>query len=459
MNKLLKQQWIQRGILAAVVLGVLGYFLWMRGWEMATFMEKSELHTQQGIIPIQSETLDSGAKIAIVPMNALPMVDVLIWFDAGSSRDGEQWGMSNLAARLMGEDTTLLNAQQIHATFESVGAQFDATSSRDVFSVHLRTLSDSKALDTSTQLLETVLHDTTFKPDSVARAKSQVLASIQSKADSAAQNTVDAFYMKAYATHPYAHPLTGVSQTVSPITPEQLNAFYRQNMTQSRATVVIVGDITPRAGVKLAKRLLTALPVGTPAQTLPAPVLQAKSTDTIAFPSTQTHLMFGLPTLQKGNPDFYAMTVGNYILGGSFTSRLFQNVREKEGLAYNVSSQLITLRVPGPFMIYLQTRETEAPKALDIASQSLRDYMTAGPTDEELNAAKQNIDGTFLLSLSGNGAIASHVATLAFYGLPWNYTDEFQARIKAVTKEDVLAAFQKYIQPDHFTQIVLGNGK
>lgn len=459
MNTRSKQQWIQRSILAVVVLCVVGYFIIMRGWEMSTFIEKSELHTQKGMIPIQSETLDNGAKIAVVPLKELPMLDILIWFDAGSARDGEQWGISNLTARLLGENTALLNAQQIHAALESVGAQFDASSSRDVFSIHLRTLSDSKALNTSTDMLETLLKETVFKPETVAREKSRVLADIQSKTDSPNQTTADAFFMKSYGTHPYAHPLTGVAQTVSPLTAEHLAAFYQQNMVQSRASVVIAGDISPRAGAKLAKRLLAALPVGTPAMALAPPVLQAQSSDKIPFPSSQTHLMFGLPAIEKGNPDFYAMTLGNYILGGSFTSRLFQAVREKEGLAYNVSSQLSTLRVAGPFMIYLQTRSSEAAKALEISRTTLATYMSVGPTNDEITAAKKNIDGTFLLSLSSNAAIAGHVATLAFYGLPWDYTDQFQTRINAVTKEEVIAAFQKYIHPNHFTEIVLGNDK
>lgn len=457
MNLRSNQPWIQRSILAVVVLCVVGYFMMMRGWEMSTFTKQSALRTQKGMIPIQSEKLDNGATIAVVPLTELPMVDVLIWVDAGSARDGEQWGISHLTARLMGEDTTLLNAQNIHDTLESVGAQFDASSSRDIFSLHLRTLSENSALETSTQMLETLLKETAFKPESVAREKSRVLAGIQSKADSPSQTTADAFFMKAYSSHPYAHPLTGVTQTVSSLTPEQLTAFYQQNIVQSRATIVIVGDITPRDGAKLAKRLLAALPIGTPAMPLPTPALSATSSDNIHFPSTQTHLMFGLPALEKGSPDFYAMTLGNYILGGSFTSRLFQAVREKEGLAYNVSSQLTTLRVPGPFLIYLQTRGNEAQKALDIARATLTSYMSTGPTEDELKAAKENIDGTFLLSLSSNAAIASHVATLAFYGLPWDYTDQFQAKMNAVTKEEILTAFQKHIQPDHFTQIVLGN--
>jgi len=451
-----KQQWIQYGILGFVVLCVVAYFVMMRGWEVSAF-SKAELKTQHGMIPIHSEKLENGATIAIVPLKELPMVDVLLWFDAGSARDGAQWGVSHLTARLLGEDTTTLNAQKIHDGFESVGAQFDANSSRDVFAIHLRTLSDGSALDPSTQMLETLLRETAFKPDSVAREKSRVLADIQSKLDSPGQTTSDNFFMKVYGDHPYAHPVTGVAQTVTPLTADNLQTFYQQQIVQSHATVVIVGDISPRDGLKLAKRLLTALPVGTPAMQLAQPVLPAQSTYKITFPSTQTHLMFGLPALEKGNPDFYSMTLGNNILGGPFTSHLFETVREKEGLAYNVSSQLLSMRVPGPFYVYLQTRTSEAVKALELSRTTLTNFMTTGPTDAELAAAKQNVNGTFLLSLSGNAAIANHVATLGFYGLPWDYADQFQAKINAVKREDVIAAFQKYIHPDHLTEIVLGN--
>ncbi len=453
------KKWMQWGILGAVIIGAFAYLFLIRGWEISALMKQASLRTENGMIPIYTAKEDNGATIAVVPMKELPMIDILLWFDAGSARDDQQWGISNLTARLIGEDTTQLNSQAIHDAFESVGAQFDASSSRDVFSIHLRTLSDEKALNTTVDMLTTLLKETAFKPESVAREKSRVLAAIQSKADSPAQTISDAFFMKMYDTHPYAHPATGTAETVSKITEQDLQTFYLNNVVQSRATVVVAGDITKGAGKKMADSLLAALPVGAPALPLPQPILQAASTAQINFPSTQTHLMFGLPTLAKGNPDFYAMTLGNHILGGSsLNSRLFEEVREKEGLAYNVSSQIQTLRVPGPFYVYLQTRADAAKKALDISHATLTQYMTTGPTEAEIKAAKENITGTFVLSLSSNAAIAGHVAMLGFYGLPWDYTDHFAERINAVTHQDIVTTFQKYIQPDHFTEVVLGNG-
>jgi zinc protease len=459
MNPRSKQQWIQRSILAVVIACVAVYFFMMRGWEISTFVKQSQLHTQKGMIPIYSEKTSEGATVAIVPLTELPMIDVLLWFDAGSARDGDQWGLSNLTARLIGEGTSILDAQKIHDAFESVGAQFDASSTRDAFAIHLRTLSDAHALDTAAHMLETLLKDTAFKPESVAREKSRVLSDIQSKADSAKETVTDAFFMKIYGTHPYAHPVVGVAQTISPLTADDLLKFYQQNIVQSRATVVVTGDISKGDGKKLAERLLAALPVGTPASSLPQPILQAQSIEHVNFPSLQKHLLFGLPAIEKGNPDFFAMTLGNQMLGGSFTSRLFHSVREKEGLAYNVGSQLMTFRVQGPFFVYLQTRADAADKALEIAHATLTDYMSTGPTDEELKAAKENFSGTFLLSLSSNAAIAQHVAMLGFYGLPWDYTDHVQERINAVTREEIMAAFQKYILPTHFSEVILGNGQ
>ncbi len=454
-----KQQWIQRGILAAVVACVIGYFVVIRGWENASFSKQTELHTQQGMIPIYPVNHSSGATIAVVPAKELPMVDILLWFDAGSARDEAQWGIASLTARLLGEDTTQLNSQKIHDTFESVGAQFDAGVTRDTFAIHLRTLSDDNALKTSTKMLTTLLKETTFKPESVAREKARTIAAIESKADSARDTITDAFFMKTYGSHPYAHPVIGTAQTITTLTEQDLQAFYQQQIVQSRATIVIVGDISTHEGKKLAESLLETLPVGNPATLLPQPALPEAAIAHINFPSTQNHILFGVPALEKGNPDFFAMTVGNYMLGGSFTSLLFQAVREKEGLAYNVSSQLMTLRAPGPFFVYLQTRQEEANKALEITHNTLAEYMNSGPTDGALKAAKENINGTFLLSLSSNAEIAQHVATLGFYKLPWNYTDQFQSKINAVTREEVLTAFQKHVHPNHFTEVILGHAE
>jgi zinc protease len=177
----------------------------------------------------------------------------------------------------------------------------------------------------------------------------------------------------------------------------------------------------------------------------------------VPHPAAQAHVLIGLPALKRGDPDFFALQVGNYTLGGGgFVSRLMHEVREKRGFAYSVYSAFLPLAQPGPFQIGLQTRKEQTGEALSVARGVLADFLAEGPDDAELLAAKQYLSGSFPLRLDSNRKLLENVAVIGFYGLPLDYLDTYVNQIEKVTAEDVRAAFARHVQPENLVTVVVG---
>jgi zinc protease len=176
-----------------------------------------------------------------------------------------------------------------------------------------------------------------------------------------------------------------------------------------------------------------------------------------SFPSEQTHLLLGQPGLSRDDPDYFPLYVGNHILGGNgLISRLAQNIREDQGLAYSVYSYFIPMHQRGPYIVGLQTRNAQASRAQKLALDTLRDFIEQGPTDDELRAAKNNITGGFPLRIDSNDKIADNLLSMAFYDLPLDYLDTFSGKVAAVTAGQIRDAFQRRIDLRHWVQVRVG---
>ena len=168
-------------------------------------------------------------------------------------------------------------------------------------------------------------------------------------------------------------------------------------------------------------------------------------------------MLIGLPALKRGDPDFFPLVVGNYTLGGGgFVSRLMKEVREKRGLAYSVSSHFMPLSLQGPFQISLQTKKEQANEALGVAREVLQRFITSGPSEAELRAAKQNLVGSFPLRLDSNGKILDNVALIGFHGLPLDYLDRYAENVEKVTVAEIKAAFARHVSPGRMVTVVVG---
>jgi zinc protease len=179
----------------------------------------------------------------------------------------------------------------------------------------------------------------------------------------------------------------------------------------------------------------------------------------IEHPASQSHILIGQPAIARGDPDFFPLLVGNYVLGGGgFVSRLYDEVREKRGLAYSVYSYFSPKLQPGPFTIGLQTQKEQTDVALGVVRDTLGKFLEEGPTEEELNAAKANLVGGFALRIDSNAKIVDNLAVIGFYGLPLDYLDRWTERVEAVTLAQVRDAFARVLDARRMATVVVGAG-
>ncbi|CCE24805.1 M16 family metallopeptidase [Methylotuvimicrobium alcaliphilum] len=407
---------------------------------------------------IEHWTTKQGARVYFVPAPNLPMADIRVTFDAGSARDGKQFGIAALTSGLLDTGAGEWNADQIAQRFESVGARFGTGVSRDMAWLSLRTLTEPKLFDKAVETMQTILTQPRFEEADFQREKQRTLAGLKHRESSPSTLADIAFYKAVYGQHPYAHPSAGEIETVEPLQAEDLKNFYRQYYVAANAMVAIVGDLTRKQAEQVAERLLGKLPVGQkPAELPEVPMPKQGRREHIAFPSAQTHVMSGLPGTYRNDDDYFALYVGNHILGGGMlVSRLFEEVREKRGLAYNTYSYFAPMYRKGPFAMGLQTRTDQADKALAVLNQTLNEFIKDGPTEEELTAAKQNITGGFVMRFDTNSKMIGYVEMIGFYGLPLDYLETFQEKVNAVTVEHIKDAFNRRVDAELLQTITVG---
>ncbi len=410
---------------------------------------------------IQHWTTGNGARVYFVHTPELPLVDVQIAFDAGSARDGRQYGLAVLTNGLLAEGAGEWNADAIAARFEGVGANFGNTAGRDMATLGLRSLTDPAKLEQAVATLEAIVERPTFPQDAFERERSRLLVAIERRGQDPGAQADLAFYRALYGDHPYAHPPEGEKATVTALGRDDLIAFYRRFYVARNAVVAIVGALDRKEAEALAERLTDQLPSGEPAPPLPpVPDLAAAREVRIDFPSTQTHILMGQPGVYRGDPDYFPLFVGNQILGGAaLVSRIFDEVREKRGLAYSAYSYFRPMRRRGPFTAGLQTRNDQADEALKVLRGTISRFVAEGPTEAELAAAKSNLVGGFPLRIDTNKKILGYVTMIGFYGMPLDYLQRFTERVQAVTLEQVRDAFTRRLHPDRMVTVVVGRSE
>ena len=412
-------------------------------------------------LPIQHWVLANGAKVYFVESHDLPILDVSVDFPAGTALEpANQGGVANLTRHLLGLGAGGLDDNRIASGMADVGAELGGRFDADRAGLTLRTLSSPEQRDAALSILAKVLQQPTFPAPVLEREKARVIAGLQEAEARPESLAAKAFQTAVFGSHPYARRDSGEIGSVSKLQVADLQAFYRSHYAASGAVVALMGDISRVEADRIAHQLTDRLPPASGAASLtipPVPALQHAVSRTIPFPAKQSQVLIGQPGVKRGDPDYFALYVGNYILGGGgFDSRLLNEVRQKRGLAYSVYSYFMPMREAGAFQIGLQTRTDQADEALQVVRQTLANFVTNGVTDAELTQAKNNIVGGFPLRIDSNKEILEYLAVIGFYDLPLNYLDEFPKRVEAVTAEQIQAAFKRHIDPDKLVTIVVG---
>ena len=407
-------------------------------------------------LPIQSWTAKTGARVLFVESRSIPMLDIAVDFDAGGKRaPAGKAGLAGLTNGMLALGSGGLNENQISERFADVGAQRGGRADFDRAGVTLRTLSSKAERDASIALLSSIVQTPAFPEEALNREKARAIEGLKEAETKPEAIANKAFFQAMYGAHPYGANATVAS--VTGITRGDIEGFYRANYAASRAVVSMIGDISRLEAEAIAEQLTVNLPQGTAPAALPPIGTPDSAPKRIAHPATQSHILLGMPSLARGDPDFFALTVGNYVLGGGgFVSRLMNEVREKRGLAYSVYSYFMPLSEPGPFQLGLQTKKEQANEALKLVNSVVAEYVEKGPTAAELKAAKDNLAGGFALRIDNNRKILDNLSVIGFYKLPLDYLDRWVDNVERISVADVKAAFARHVKPAQFATVVVG---
>ena len=400
----------------------------------------------------------AGTEVYYVHAPELPMVDIQIVFDAGSSRDEDALGIAMLTNSLLADGANGDDADKISNDFESLGAIYAADIGYDSASLQLRSLTESELLKSAIVNLKKVLSAPDFPTDALERRQSQMLIGIKAKQQSPAAIAKDAFMKATYQSHPYAKPSEGTETSVKAIKRKDIVSFYKKHYTAKNSMIAIVGAVSHELAKQISEDISAGFQDGEKASSIRAVEnLEEPQSIFIEYPSAQTHILVGQPGMKRGDSDYFSLYVGNHILGGGgMVSRLFEEVREKRGLSYSAYSYFSPMLFKGPFTAGLQTKTDQADEATSVLLENIKNYIEQGPTEEELIAAKKNITGGYPLRIDSNSKILNYVVVIGYYKLPLDYLETFNNNVEAVTIESIKDAFKRRLSPDKLVMVKVG---
>ncbi|PZU94597.1 MAG: peptidase M16 [Chelatococcus sp.] len=390
-------------------------------------------------VAVQTVRSASGVEAWLVEERSLPLIAVSFSFAGGTSRDAPNGaGGANLVSGLLDEGAGDLDAEAFQGRMADYAINLGFDARRDDFNGHLQTLSRHR--DTAFDLLALALNAPRFDEDAVARVKAQVVAGLQRQAQNPDVMCRNALFAAAFPGHPYGRPEKGDIDSVSRLDAEALRALTPTLLGRAGLKIVVVGDIGADELADRLDALFGGLPAGQererPQASLPPQGLG--QTHVIDLDVPQTVLRFVAPGLLWHDPDFFAATVLNHILGGSaFTSRLFTEVREKRGLAYGVSSSLLPMREAGLLIGGTATRNDRAAESMKVIREELAKLAGEGPSEHEVEEAKRYIIGSYPLRFDTSPKIAAELLGLAVNGAGPDYLAERNRRFAEIGLPDV----------------------
>jgi zinc protease len=391
---------------------------------------------------------------------SLPLVTFQLLVDSGSRRDppGKE-GLANLTAQGILLGTSAYSVIAFREALDFMGASLSASAGRDNATLRLRVL--KKDLDKGFDLFMEALTRPTFPGEEIQRQVEKTLAAIRSSEDRPGVIARKAFQNALFSNSPYGHSVEGTKESLPRITREAVHQFHNTYYRPNNAILAVVGDITSEeVREKLIPRL-SQWPMGKiPDEHLTVKFAQGPEEIVIDRNITQANIIFGHKGVSRKNPDYYALSVMNYILGGGgFGSRLFEEVRVKRGFAYSVASYFVPGKYPGSFQISLQTKNASAKEAISLVRREMERIRRKPVFEEELNKAKKYLIGSFPLRLDTQAKLARFITQVEYHGLGLDYCEKYPSFINTVTREDVLRVAKSYLHPKNAILVVVANLK
>ncbi|VDS07394.1 Peptidase M16 inactive domain protein [Paracoccus haematequi] len=407
-------------------------------------------------IDIQEVTSPGGIKAWLVQDDSIPFVAVELDFKGGASLDApDKRGAINLMTATLEEGAGSRDAVAFAQAVEGLGARFSFDVSDDALSVGMRALTENR--DEAAALLAEALTRPRFDDAAVERVRAQVQSIIRSEATDPQSIAAKEMARQAWGEHPYATSINGTAESVAGLTRQDLVAAKNRVLARDRVVVGAAGDISPEELGLLLDTVLGGLPEqGTAPLPEPAQLQLTGGVTVIDWDSPQTVVSFAGPGLPIDDPDYFAAYVANHILGGGgFSSRLMEEIREKRGLTYGVGTALATGLYGQTWQGGMAGSNATTGQAVDLIRQEW-DRLAEGVTDKELNDAKTYLTGEYPLRFDGNGKIATILAGMQLIGFPIDYVNTRNAKVEAVTAEDVKRVAGRLLDADGLRFVLVG---
>jgi zinc protease len=388
--------------------------------------------------------------------HTVPMVAFTVALPAGSVYDppGKD-GLAAFAAYMFNEGAGRLTSEAYQAEIANRAIQLTMSPDRDWLVLSVSTLS-SQAKD-AFRLFALALQHPRFDADAVERVRAQLLQSNQQDDSDPATVAANRFYRVYFGNHPYAHPVNGDARSLAAIRAADLKAFAATHWVKAGARIAVSGDIDAATLTALLKASFDPLPATAPPA--PPPVVHAgrPGETVVAMAVPQPTAIFGLPGMARADKDYLAGYVANYIVGGGgFSSRLTDEVREKRGLTYGISTGFSDFHNGGVVLGQVATRQDAMDASLSVVRKVLAGFAAHGPTAAELADAKTYLTGSYPLAFASNAGIASQLDAFQRAGLPLDYVARRNGLIEALTLDDVKRAAARLFDPGRLTVVVGG---
>jgi len=399
----------------------------------------------------------NGITLLIVEQHSLPIIHIEALVKAGSIYDPEaKAGLANLVANLLDEGTRTRSSVEIAEAIDFIGGSLSTSGGDDYSTVSVRIL--KKDLNRGLELLADVLMNPVFLQAELDRKRGETIGMILAEQDDPGIVAEKAFNDLIFFPHPYHRSVKGLESTLPAISRADLIGFHERYYRPNNTLMAIVGDITePEISAFVSKYFGAWEPKKTKPPAVPrAHKLDHKTVRLIDKDLTQASIILGHLGIDRKNPDYYALTVMNYILGGGgFSSRMLAHIRDDQGLAYSVNSHFDADLYPGSFTASLQTKNVSAKPAIQGLLEEIKKIREKTVTDQELEDAKAFLVGSFPLRLDTTSKLSHLLTTIEFYGLGLDYLEKYPRLIQSVTKEDVLHAARKYLDPERYALVVV----
>jgi len=405
---------------------------------------------------IQEITSPGGIKAWLVEEHSIPFVSMEIRFKGGSSLDalGKRGGIY-LMAGLLEEGAGNLDAAGFQKARDALAADFTFGARADSVDISAKFLTENR--DRSLALLRTAIMEPRFSQTAIDRVKGQIYSVIASNNQDPQEIAMQTFDRLAYGNTAYGTASTGTKQSIQALSRLDMHEVYYASMARDRMYVSAVGDITPKELGKILDDLLGGLPAKGSTMPKKTEVKLTGGTTVIDYPSPQSVAVFGERGLHRDDPDFFAAFLMNRIFGGGgFQSRLTNEVREKRGLTYGVYTYLANYDLADMFQGSVSSANGKIGEALDVIRAEWRKMAEGGATKDELDAAKKYLTGAYPLRFDGNTRFASILVGMQLDGLPASYVKTRNAKVNAVTLQDVARVARRMLKADDLRVVVVG---